>query len=202
MQYFSGYGWNDKTFKPTKDINVTEANAMFQYAQITDLQAILDRQEVKLNFYNCNSMYGCFLSSTITHIGEIDVSKPAKYTNLNNTFNGCTKLVTIDKIKLNGGHHHNISNDTFKNCTALKNIAFENYISGSINFQWSPLSKESITNIIEHLHPTKTEQTLTLNKAAVNEAFGINVDDETTYPEGSEYYNLRHSKDNWTFSYV
>ena len=31
---------------------------------------------------------------------------------------------------------------------------------------------------------------------------GININDETTYPVGSEFYTLRHSKDNWTFSYV
>jgi hypothetical protein len=41
-----------------------------------------------------------------------------------------------------------------------------------------------------------------LSKAAVNNAFGIDVDDASTYPEGSEYYNLRYSKSNWTFNYA
>ena len=56
--------------------------------------------------------------------------------------------------------------------------------------------------IVTALSYTATGKTLTLKKSAVNTAFGIDVDDETTYPAGTEFYNLRHSKDNWTFSYV
>lgn len=201
-QLFAGYGWNDKTFKPKYNLNPKDANSMFMRAKITDLQDILDAQNVTLNFYNCESLYGAFSYSTITHIGTIDISHSTKYTNLNAAFQGCTDLVTIDNIKLQGEFAHNISDITFQNCTSLKDISFTNRICGNINFRWSPLSKDSITNIIEHLHPTNTGFTLTLKKTTVNEAFGIDVDDETTYPEGSEYYELRHSKDNWTISYV
>ena len=178
-------------------------------------------------------MYGAFGYSDITHVGKIDISKSSNYCNFNGVFEGCTNLVTIDEIKLNSGFAHNITDTTFQNCTSLKNITFTNNIYPSINFKWSPLSKDSImgkpiTNeeyevlsdavknnnvfylggvyyyggIISALSRTTTGKTLTLKKTAVNEAFGIDVDDETTYPEGSEYYTLRHSRDNWTFSYV
>ena len=201
-QLFAGYGWNDKTFKPKYDMKPTDANSMFMRAQITNLKAILEAQGVTINFRNCKSLYGAFQYSAITHIGEIDISDYSKYTNLNATFQECTNLVTIDNIKLIGNYAHNITDATFQNCTSLKNISFTNNIYGSINFKWSPLSKDSITNIVNHLHPTKTGFTLTLKKTAVNEAFGIDVDDATTYPEGSEYYTLRHSRNNWTFSYA
>lgn len=199
---FKGAMWTDKTFKPKYDFIPTDALQMFVKANITDLVALLESQNVVLDFSKCTNLYGCFSYSPITHIGVIDISNYNNYANLNATFDECRKLVTIDKIKLNSGLPHNISNATFRNCTALQNIKFENSISTSIDFRWSPLSKDSITSVINALSTTTTGNTLTLKKSAVNTAFGIDVDDKTTYPEGSEFYTLRHSKDNWTFSYM
>ncbi len=115
------------------------------------------------------------------------------------TFYNCTKLHTIPKLGVVEGLTYS---EAFYNCTALKNIVIEGVIGNSFNIRWSPLTKESIASIINALSDTATGKTLSLKKTAVNTAFGIDVDDEATYPEGTEFYELRHSKDNWTFSYV
>lgn len=94
------------------------------------------------------------------------------------------------------------SNNSFYGCKNLTTVVMEGTISFSMDIHWSPLSKASIVSIINALSTTTSGLTLTLSKSAVNTAFGINVDDETTYPEGSEYYTLRHSKDNWAISYL
>ncbi|MBO5733569.1 MAG: hypothetical protein J6R66_01585, partial [Clostridia bacterium] len=123
-----------------------------------------------------------------------------KWSQLNNTFYECRKLHTIDKIII--PNCTSIASDPFYNCIALAKIVFEGVILANISLAYSPLSKDSITSVINALSATATSKTLTLKKSAVNTAFGIDVDDETTYPAGTEFYNLRHSKDNWTFSYV
>jgi hypothetical protein len=75
-------------------------------------------------------------------------------------------------------------------------------IGNDLDMSACPLSKDSIISVITSLSASASGKTLKLKKTAVNTAFGMDVDDESTYPEGSEYYELRHSKDNWTFSYV
>ena len=116
------------------------------------------------------------------------------------TFAGCRKLHTIEVIR---SHENTTFNPmVFRECTALENIKIEGVIAKDISFYQSPnLSKTSIESIINHLSDT-TGATLTLSKTAVNNAFRINVDDASTFPEGSEYYNLRYSKANWSFNYV
>ena len=92
---------------------------------------------------------------------------------------------------------------TFGNCPKLKNITFEGLIPVLVDFSASPLlTKESIISIINALSPNKSGLTVTFKKEAVNREFGINVDDLSTYPEGSDYYKLRWSKGNWDFNYV
>ena len=90
----------------------------------------------------------------------------------------------------------------FSNCTALENISMSGTIGNDFDIRWAPLTKASIESIVGCLSSTASGKTLTLNKDAVNKAFGINVDDESTFSAGSEFYMLRHSKDNWAFSYM
>lgn len=142
---------------------------------------------------NVNNMY---TSSYIT-----DTKVPIDISGVNNAyymFYNCVYLKTIRKLIVSGSVTFE---STFYNCKALQSITIEGVIGNGFNVRWSPLTKESITSIINALSTTATGKTLSLKKTAVNTAFGIDVDDETTYPEGSEYYVLRHSRDNWTFSY-
>ena len=195
---FAGVVWNDVTFKPKYDIKPTYGYQVFIRSRITDLKGILDKQGVVLDVSNARECYGIFSNCQwMTHIGELDFS----YWNssIQECFYYCLLLHTIDKLIL-GSNNSFLS--TFTRCDALKNITIEGVIGNNISFSSSPLTKESITSIVNALSTTATGKTLTLKKTAVNEAFGIDVDDETTYPEGSEFYTLRHSRDNWTFSYA
>ena len=73
-------------------------------------------------------------------------------------------------------------------------------IGNTISFSPSPLSKESITNIFKALCSDVTGMKLTLNKAAVNTAFNMDVDaDESTWKP--EYTALVQARPNWTISY-
>ena len=79
--------------------------------------------------------------------------------------------------------------NTFNNCISLQNIIVDGIIGASIGFPHSPLTRESITNVIEHLSETATGKTVTFKKSAKEAAF---TDDE--------WAELTATKPNWTFS--
>lgn len=145
-------------------------------------------------------------------------------TALHGLFQGCTNLKTVSGFEKSGGvaltgifdgcsSLYNAGTINFENvvvasrafyaCSALKEIRIVGTIKILLDFKDSTLlSKESITSIVNALSQTTSGLTITVSKTAVNNAFNINVDDPTTYPEGSEYYTLRNSKSNWTFNYA
>lgn len=119
---------------------------------------------------------------------------------LTDLFNGCNSLTNAGTINFEGVSY---ANNAFFGCSALEKVNIIGTIKISLDFKDSTLlSKESITSIVNALSQTTSGLTITFSKTAVNNAFGINVDDPTTYPEGSEYYILRNSKSNWTFNYA
>jgi len=196
---FAGNGWNDKTFKPKHSMfTINNAGNMFNMSGITNLKSILEEQGVVFSFNNCTGFMNMLAYSKITHFPDIVTTKSSVLTSfLNQAYN----LISMGLVTLKDDGSQTF-NGAFNNCTKLENISFAGVIGNNIDFQYSPLTKDSITSIVNALSGTATNKTLTLKKTAVNTAFGIDVDDETTYPAGSEFYNLRHSKDNWTFSYV
>lgn len=165
-------GWTDDTYNPKYTIRPTSCNQMFIGA------AYLTDTKVDID---------------LTHSGGTQ-----KFT----IFSSAKQLKTVRKLIVDESNNAHLEK-AFMNCTSLENITFEGVVAGNIDLQWSTkLSKTSITNIINVLSTNTTGLTVTLSKTAVNNAFGIDVDDETTWGEGTEYYALRHSKDNWTISYV
>ena len=109
---------------------------------------------------------------------------------------------TIDKIILKDDGSQTFSS-TFLHYKQIENVVFEGVIGTTINFQWSTkLTRDSLISIINALSSDTSGLTVTFSTDAVNSAFGIDVNDESTFPEGSEYYTLRNSKSNWTFNYV
>ncbi len=120
-------------------------------------------------------------------------------TNLYYAFRNQDKLKTISgKLHIKEGTN---TTQWLLNCTALEDIEFvPDTIRTTISLQWcSKLTKASITSAINGLDNTVTGQTISFSKTAVNNAFGIDVDDETTYTD--EFNTLRNSKSNWTFAY-
>lgn len=196
---FGGSGWNSKTFKPKYDITPEYADNLFQSARMTNLKQALIDCGVKLDMSGTKQAQYFLRSSQITVLPEIDTTGMKNITSL---FSYASNLTTITKLILKDDGSQ-VASYTFDGATKLATMIVDGTIGQ--NFDLSPcakLSKESITSVINALSDTTTSMKLTLSKTAVNTAFGINVDDVTTYPEGTEYYNLRHSKDNWTISYV
>ena len=195
--------WDERLFYPEHDIKPSTASSIFQgfnslnsEGTVISLIERLGQCGKTLDFSNTTGTLSyIFNSAKISHIPLCDFKKA---TNLNGTFSR-SSVEYIEKIMVDDG---NTYSNTFDYCENLTEVRFEGVIASSISFGWSPLNKKSITNIYSCLSTSKTGQTLTLNKAAVNTAFGINVDDDTTFPEGSEYYILRHSRDNWDVGYA
>ena len=200
------YGWTVDTFKPKYNI-IPSGVCMktFMSSKISgDLVEILSQCNVKLNTSGCTKLTQAFANTLFTRVGEIDLSgagsaiwgvfysHPQYFTSYLKTID---KLIVSDK---------NIFSSTFYGCTALENLTIEGTIGQKgLDLQWSTkLSKASIISIINALSDATSGLTVALSKTAVNNAFGIDVDDLTTWGEGTEYYNLRHSKDNWSISYM
>ena len=195
---FAGFGWNNNTFRPTRNMYIYNATNMFSMSRITDLAGILEEQGVTIDFSGCSQFNSFAYDSKITHFPIISTVSASS---LHGAFDYCYDTHTIDKLILKSDGSQTLTY-IVRSCTSLKNIIISGKIGVSFDIHWSPLTKASIESVINALSTTATGKTLSLKKNAVNTAFGIDVDDETTYPEGSEYYVLRHSRDNWTFSYV
>jgi hypothetical protein len=195
--------WDESLFYPEYDIQPKTASSIFQNFnnmkstnQSINLIERLNECGKKLDFSNTTGVLSyIFTRAKFSHIPLLDFRKAS---NLNASFLRSV-VVYIEKIMVDEG---NTYSNSFDYCENLAEVRFSGVIASSISLGWSPLSKESIKNIYETLSTTKTGQTLTLNKTAVNTAFGIDVDNETTFPEGSEYYNIRHSRDNWNVVYA
>ncbi len=189
MSFFSGRCWNDETFKPNKDIEVVNGYMMFYSCGITgDLTSILESLGVSLvtsRLFNAQYM---FWNSWFTRIPEIDIRGTTISGQTASMF-ASVRAHTIDKLLVKESNVYDTQ--MFTNATRLENITFEGVIGNSINFQWCPLSNKSISNIIEHLSPTVTGQTVTFKKSAKEAAFADN-----------EWAELIAPKPNWTFSLI
>ena len=159
---FGSSRWTDEVYNPKYPIVCSGGYSMerlFYNSAITDTK-------VPITAYN-----GIFITGMFTN----------------------SKLKTIRKLVLENTDGVKTGN-SFDNCTDLQNITIEGVLSGQSgrtdpNFQWSPLTKASIKNVIACLSDTSVEVTATFQKTAVNAAF-------TT----DEWNALVASKPNWTIT--
>ena len=162
--------------------------------ELLDLAEVLKECGVVMDFSKATKTHYLFYNARISHLPEINVSNTTQFDYL--MFG--TFVKTIDKFIA----PQNVAmTKIFGYCSSLENIVFGSEIGGDITMSYCvKLSKVSIESLFEHLSTTTSGLTVTLSKTAVNNAFGINVDDASTYTE--EWNNLRNSKSNWTISYV
>lgn len=187
---FAGASWNDQTFKPKYDIKPSWATIdLFHASEITDLEAILKECGVVLDISDNYNVGSVFDSGKFTVIPEIVFRHSIGTTY--RTFGGCTDLHTIRKLTFPEGITANFNADAFAGCTKLKNVEFAGVIAFNINMQDCPLSKESMTSLINTLSGTASGKTVTLNKTAKETAF-----------TADEWASLIATKSNWTFSLV
>ena len=183
-QAFAGYGWKAEIFKPKHDMYVTYGYMMFMNSQISiDLP---DTLGIILDFANSTNLQYTFNTTKFTRIGVVDGRKAGQFAD---TFGYSYYIQTIDKIICD--ENTTFTSNCFNSCRALTNIEFEGVIGSTINFQWCPLTKASITNVINALSSSVTGKTVTFKKSAKEAAF-----------TAEEWATLIATKSNWTFSLV
>lgn len=206
--YAANRYWGDEWLRPKYDI-VCGSNAswMFGFASMTKLKKGYKGEEdlgldtsavtfAAYMFYNANNL---------KLLSLIDLSKVTKVADIYGTFSTCTSLESLQlRVSENTIYNGvNTATGTFYKCTALTDLRVTGTIGqNGFNVQDCPLNKPSFISVVTALSQTTSGLSITFNKRAVNNAFGINVDDPTTYPEGSEFYELRNSRNNWTFNYA
>ncbi len=166
---FAGQCWTPETFVPKYDLVVTNGNNMFMYTRMQiDLVEHFENIGRTIDFSQNAGWNNTFYQSYFTRVGVIDTRKVNA---VMATFGYTIYLKTIDKLILKSDGSQTFTS-AFEAARALKNIVIEGVIGNSISFQWSPLSKDSITSIVDALKSTASGKTLTLNEAAVVNAFG------------------------------
>ena len=176
------------TYKPKYPIAPKVATSMY-YATRLPYEALKE-----VDFSQCTDFHQTFAYAVTPHLGVIDASKATRITQ---AFAWSNRIETIDKLIVPEAAP--AMTTTFQDCTVLKNIVIEGTIASNIDFKSCPLTKDSITSVINALSSTESGKTVTFNKAAVNTAFetseGAN-DGETS----AEWIALRGTKSNWTFT--
>ena len=200
-----GCGWNAKTFKPKYPITPKDAyqwqcaaNQMFSYIGQSENKYI-DLSGYPLDFTKVTQVDEAFHNAFLENI-YVDVTDIKTY----RLFNGSN---------MDSGSHpyKNVTikcsaNTTFSNSFWYANFdkllfTEDSVIAQSVDFHWGvSMIKESFISIMNTLSSTTTNLTVTFNKTAVNTAFGINVDDETTYTD--EWKELMASKSNWNIAFA
>lgn len=193
---FAGYLWNDETFKPKYNIVATlAAYHMFYYSEISDLSALLDRAGVILDISKATAVQSMFCySSKLERVPELDVRGCVATQGCDSMFASCVALHTIEKLILPSDREVSL-NATFSGCHSLANLTIEGVIMVSgANFSSCPLTKASITSVMNALSATTSGLTVTFKKTAVEAAFGSTAAEEWTA--------LVATKPNWTIALV
>lgn len=187
-------------WKPLYDIKTGGISMMFYgFSSDIGLPELCKRAGITIDTSGSTTFGQVFSYATIPDVGTID------FTNEN-----CTSIGTPFIYSYVAKAHLIVKADgsqtgwtnVFTGAKYLTDLTIEGVIGDTASFRDCPLNKASIENVFEVLSGTKSGKTVTFKKSAVNDAFGIDVDDETTFPEGSEYYELRNSKSNWTVGYA
>ena len=205
---FSGFGWNDVSFKPKYDICLSGYCAnVFAGCTITDLKGILERLGKRLDTSRASNLsFFMYDAKTITSAPVLDLRGLAGGDSI---FRGAVGLVTIEKIILKEDGTTPV-NFMMYNCPKLENVVIEGVIGNNLNLSHDvKLSKASIESIINHLSDTASGKTLTLSYDAVYEAFKMLGRDEETGEEfwvgheiNNDWLELVASKSNWTITLV
>lgn len=205
MGCFSGKGWNDKTFIPTKNlVFASDARSSFAETQITDFVAQLEINNVTLDTSRATYVsYLFYYNPNLTRLPTIDLSNA---TDTGYCIYYCKKLTKIEKVIFS--KNTTIAGTLLYANDALEECIFEGEIAKSgLNIKGSKkLNKESITSLINCLSSSTSGRSVTISKTAVKNAFPTSVDaegniiEENTDGTLTEWGELIATKSNWTIS--
>ena len=158
---------------------------LFSYSRFSDATY---NPKYDIKCINTSSAASNMFYSTILTDTKVTIYANGNVNKCDGMFYNSKSIKTVRKLVI--AETGEFSN-TFDGCTALANITFEGIIGKTISFKDSPLTKASITNVIEHLSSTASGQTATFKKAAKEAAF-----------TEAEWQTLIATKTNWTISLV
>lgn len=168
---YAFYKWSLDLFYPKYDIKPTEITSIFHFAgqngsSTCDMINRLKECNVKMDFSEVTNARYCFYYTGITTLPTLDFSN---CTTLRFAFMHSSLLEKIEKLKVS--EKVTSYENSFTNCTALKDIVIEGIIGATVSFEDSKLlNRASIESIVKHLSTTQGA-TLTLSAEAVNREF-------------------------------
>ena len=193
---FCFVGWTDETFKPKYDITIRGGRYVFYNSRITDLKQRLIDCGVKMLFDNayCRDLSYFCQNMPVTYLPEIGGQA---VTILNYAFQMSSQLKSIDKITASNTAPCNFLN-AFQQCYALTDIAFsEDITPNNLNLQWSPITPESMKNIIlalKNLTGTGSEYAYTIT---FNDACWEALEADSTAPGGITWAEYTRDIKGW-----
>ncbi len=181
-------GWTNTNFKPKYNLNVKNANMMFYYSGVADINACLENAGVTIDFSECTTFVDMANNCVSTTFPPVDLSRA--------TNNGLTNIFrffkTVKKLELNGVKNTQAwGGNAFASCGALMEL----YISGQIGTTFTiaspliPASAKSIINALVNYSGTNDEYKYTLSLG--NVAWTA-LEADSTAPTGTtwkEYVN-------------
>lgn len=187
-------GWRTEMLNPKHPIRPTDATYMFYNSRAKSISS-----DAVFDFSQCTNFYYMFSGASI---GSVDFVIDTRSANNLGAMFGWTSgtLESIEKIILKDDGSQSVGS-MFAACAYLKEVRFEGFFGKSINFQWSPLSRESIISVVYALSDSANGQTATFNRSAVNTAFETSegaADGSTS----EAWLSLVATKSNWTISLV
>lgn len=162
-------------------------NYSYAFAGERHNQEVIDSIPIKLKLGNCTGLF--YYNTSVIDLSKLPRTSQKTY-NWRQTFRDATKLQTVWELDFSSNVVELTA--TFYNCTSLANVTVvPETINRTIDFQWCPLTKESITSIVYGLRSDVTGQTCTFKKTAKEAAF-----------TADEWSTLIATKTNWTISLV
>ena len=130
-------GSANQTFRGNALLKIVEA----AYVDFSQLETGSSNTEgIYYTFYNCSSL---------EEVEDIGIGAVNDVYGFSNTFNNCSNLHTIGKLTIAASTR---LVNVFNYCSSLANIDFAGIIgTNGLNFQWSPLSHDSLMSIINAL---------------------------------------------------
>lgn len=149
---FCGEGWNQTTFRPISDIKPIGGGAAtwmfrdFNTGAGSRMSLTKESIGVEIDLSGATGENGyVFYNAMISELGTIDVSNMSRFPYGLALCRAYTvhKFVVSETVSLG---------NTFERMTSLEEIRFEGVIAkNGLNFQWSPLSHDSLVSIINAL---------------------------------------------------
>ena len=186
-----GMLWNNKTFRPKYDMRPEDSQYMFRSLQVSgDFVELLDDIGVVFDTSNSRNMSQMFLNANaLTRLGVIDFTSSGRGNQMQ-AFAGCSCLKKIDKLVAADTGEIQSFYLTFQQCTALENITVDGILNpnGTLTFQWSPLTVDSMKSIISHLKNCKGTSEEYTNKVTFTEDCWKKLNAEgNTSPNGNTW---------------